>query len=172
MLPTIPIHNIHRRVIRAEPDVLGELIDAIATPDDRLWPVHDTVPLKLEGPVAVGVRGGHGPARYEIVGHQPGRWVRFEFTRPSSLIGFHEFSVQPHPNGSVFQHLLAARLTPGLWLGYPLLLRPLHNSVIELALDHAELAGAGCVDGEPVTFGPYVRMLLRGMSVYQRCLGD
>jgi hypothetical protein len=170
-VPSIPIHNLHRRTIRGDLDTVGALIDAIATPDDRLWPVHDQLPLKLDRGVTVGARGGHGPARYEVVAHQPRRWVRFEFSRPRAIVGFHEFSVQPVPEGAVFQHLMSARLGPALWVGYPVALRPLHNAVIERALDNAELAGTGRLAGDPVQFGRYVRLLLGAMALYQRRFG-
>lgn len=57
--------------------------------------MQDSIPIHIARPLSVGAEGGHGPATYRVVGYQPRRWLRMEFSRPRSLRGFHEFSVQP-----------------------------------------------------------------------------
>lgn len=142
----IPVHNLHRRTIAADLDTVGKVIDSLGGPQDLLWPVHDWLPLRMDGPMELGTAAGHGPARYHIAGYQPARWIRFELFSPGFMHGFHEFSVHPAgPNATILQHLLAMRLSPAGWPIYPTFFRVVHDTVIEMALDRAEKATTGWV---------------------------
>ena len=166
----IAVHNVHTRRIGADIDRVGTLIDTLAGPDDRLWPVHDWMPMRLDGPIALGAIGGHGPARYRVTGYQPGRWVRFGLVGPGFLRGFHEFSV--HPCGSdvtELHHTLAVRLGILGWPIYPLVFKPLHDTVIEQALDRAECDVHGIVVS-PAATSWWFRMLRALMTRYLRIL--
>jgi len=172
-MPTIAVYNAHRRLLDAEADTVGAMIDSIGTTDDLLWPVAESIPIWIQRPLHIGSTGCHGPAAYHVVGHQPRRWIRFEFSRPGCLFGFHEFCVQPASGGGVIlQHLLAVRLRPIGWLFYPLGLKPLHDQVIEKLLDNAELATAGFIRGEPVRFTRGVRLRIATMKAYRTLSRD
>jgi hypothetical protein len=168
----IAVHNVHTRRIGADIDRVGALIDTLAGPDDRLWPVHDWMPMRLDGPLALGIRGSHGPARYRVVGYQPGRWVRFAMLGPGFLRGFHEFSV--HPSGdsgaTELHHTLALKLGVLGWPIYPLVFKPLHDTVIEQALDSAELAVHGSLARPAARTGRWFRVLRALMTRYVRIL--
>src|SRR5687767_10296553 len=90
------IHNVHERTVDGD---AGELIDTLASDDDRLWP-HERWPrMKLDRGLTPGSRGGHGPIRYEVVAYEPGRFVRFRFTGATDIHGEHGFEVVPAGDG-------------------------------------------------------------------------
>ena len=173
LMLTVAVYNAHRRRLNADADTVGAMIDRMGTADDVLWPVAESIPIEIEQPLRIGSVGGHGPATYRVVGYQPGRWIRFEFSRPRCLFGFHEFCVQPESGGGVIlQHLLAVRLRPLGWLLYPLGLKPLHDQVIEKLLDQAELATTGFIHGEPTRFSRGVRVRITAIRFYRMVRRD
>jgi hypothetical protein len=168
-LPTIPVYNAHRRKLLADVDTVGAMVDCIGAEGDQLWPVTDGIPISIERPLRIGSLGGHGPASYRVVGYQPGRWLRMEFSRPRCIIGFHEFTVEPDgAAGSILQHLLAVRLRPFGWLLYPIGLKTLHDQVIEALLDRAELATSVTSTRPPLHFTPAVRARIAVMRLYRQ----
>lgn len=149
--------NLHTRHLNATPEQVGALIDTLASPDDQLWPRDLWPAMRFDRPLAVGATGGHGPVRYHVVGHQPGRSVRFRFTAPRGFDGFHEYTTHEIDGGTELRHLLSIRLRHPAWLTYPLLWKPLHDAVLEDSLDRAEQALHGHV--EHVRWPLYVRTL-------------
>jgi L-amino acid N-acyltransferase YncA len=138
------VRNIHERLLLASPAEVGALIDSLAGPDDRLWPGERWPALRLNGRLAAGATGGHGPIRYSVESYVPGRLVRFRFTRPSGFNGTHSFIVEPAPGGAaLLRHDLEMRATGTAWLSWPVVFRPLHNALIEDALDRASAAVGG-----------------------------
>ncbi|MFJ4189096.1 SRPBCC family protein [Kitasatospora sp. NPDC089509] len=152
--------NVHQRTIPAPESTVGTLLDGLAGPDDRLWPGSAWPRLHLDGPLAVGSSGGHGPIRYRVVGYQPGRWVRFRFSAPRGFDGFHEFTVRPGDGGSVLNHTIAMRLRGPARLAWPLAFRWLHDALVEDSLDRAVRACGGTVDS-PARWSTRVRLLRR-----------
>lgn len=136
--------NIHERTIAAPIDRVGGLIDTPASPGDRLWP-HELWPaMRFDRPLAVGARGGHGPIRYDVAAYEPGRSVRFRFTGPKGFNGFHELVAEPRgPGSTCLRHTLQMRTTGLARLSWPLLYRPLHDALVEDALDKGERS-LGC----------------------------
>jgi hypothetical protein len=115
--------------------------------------------VRFEGPLDVGVSGGHGPVRYVVSHYVPGRWVRFRFTGPKGFEGFHEFSVERlDDHRTVLRNTLVLRPRGVRWLGWLLFFRPLHDAAFQDSLDRAELALTGRV-AHPARRGPYVRLL-------------
>lgn len=155
--------NVHERLLPAKPEAVGELIDSLASADDRLWPIEQWPPMELDGGLTVGSRGGHGPAvRYTVVGYAPGQWVRFAFSGPRGFDGFHEFAVHPADGDrAVLRHTVAMRPRGSARLTWPLMIRWLHDAVLEDCLDRAERALTGNVEN-PARLNGYVRAL-RGL---------
>lgn len=140
----MPVLNIHSRDLPVTYDVAGALIDALATSDDRMWPSELWPPMRLDKALGVGAAGGHGPIRYVVVDYQPGCWARFRFTRPHGFDGFHEFTAEPvDATHTRLTHLTAMRPRRLARLSWPLVYRPLHDALLEDALDNAVHAVTG-----------------------------
>ncbi|MEV5314295.1 MULTISPECIES: SRPBCC family protein [unclassified Streptomyces] len=154
----LTVLNVHERPLPAPPEAVGALIDSLGGEKDRLWPP-EWPPVRFEGPLAVGVSGGHGPVRYVVSHYVPGQWVRFRFTGPKGFEGFHEFSVERlDDHRTVLRNTLVLRPRGVRWLGWLLFFRPLHDAAFRGSLDRAEHALTGRV-ARPVRWGPYVRLL-------------
>ncbi|MFB6440310.1 SRPBCC family protein [Streptomyces sp. NPDC056411] len=156
------VHHVHERVLPVPGAEAGRLIDGLSGAGDRLWPHPDWPPMRLDGPLAPGAAGGHGPVRYTVAAYVPGRWVRFAFRGPRGFDGFHEYTV--HPLGAdrtLLRHTLAMRPRGPARLTWPLVYRHLHDAVLEDSLDRAERACTGTVT-RPARWSRYVR-LLRGL---------
>jgi hypothetical protein len=139
------ICNMHERVVAAPAPAVGALLDGLGGDPDLLWPGNDWPPLRLDGPLASGASGGHGPMRYAVTTYEPGRRVRFGFLPGCALVGYHELRIEPGPPGHcLVRHVLCA--TPSnlyyrvLWC---LVLRWLHDACIEDLLDNAGRVAAG-----------------------------
>ena len=152
--------NIHAREYPVGVEALGALLDGLSSAGDRLWPAHRWPAMRLDGPLLPGARGGHGPIRYTVEAFEPGRCVRFRFTGPKGLIGWHGFDVEPAGAGhSRLRHTVRAELRGAMRLSWPLAFRWLHDAAVEDALDCA--ARALGQDLPPRPFSPAVRLLRR-----------
>ncbi len=156
------VTNVHRRTID-DVDAVADLIDALAGDDDRLWPRDRWPAMRLDRSLQVGAQGGHGPIRYWVDLYDPGRRARFRFERPRGLGGFHEF-VLLHGGGRPAElvHVLEARLTGTARVTWPLLYRPLHDALIEDALDNATRTTKGWA--EQASWSRYVRFLRQALA--------
>ncbi len=168
------ILNVHERAFPATPEAAGALLESLAGPADRLWPGAPSgrwPPMRLDRGLAPGSRGGHGPIRYRVVEHVPGRQVRFAFEQEQlsrGLFGHHWLQVEARPGGTAIRHVIdgEARGAGGL-LRWHLLSRPLHDALLEDALDRAELALTGQVS-RPARWSPYVRLAMRLLGAVRR----
>jgi hypothetical protein len=131
--------NIHERVVDSTVDQVGKLIDTLASPDDLLWPIDRWTPMRFDRPLSVGASGGHGPIGYFVEAYEPGRSIRFRFTKPDGFNGTHRFEAESVAEGKTrLRHVIdmqaAGRALP-VWI---IAIRPLHNALMEDALDRAE----------------------------------
>lgn len=129
------IHNVHERRVDLPPHEIAALLDALGTREDRLWPRDRWPAMRLEGGLQPGATGGHGPIRYDVAAHVPGRLAAFRF-RPEmgGLEGEHRFEV----DGTLLRHVLTGTAR-GRWrILWPLVFEPLHDSVVEDAFDRAQ----------------------------------
>ncbi|WP_305094465.1 SRPBCC family protein [Prescottella sp. R16] len=166
------IRNVHHRMIPADARVVGELLDTLASDDDRLWPCHRWPAMRFTGPLGVGAVGGHGPVRYSCEDYVPGRRVTFRFRRPRGFVGTHGFVVEPvDASRTRLTHRLEIDARGPARIGWPLIWRPLHDALIEDALDRAENAVVPHRHREPRPLSGYVRLLRRcasGRAVHPR----
>jgi hypothetical protein len=155
------IHNQHERTLPAEPATVGRLLDRIAEPCGPLWPARWN-PLVLDGPIAPGTPGGHGPIRYEVTEHVPGVRLAFRFRHSFGCDpnGGHWFEVLPGdaPDQSRLRHTLSADPPLRLRLMWSCVIRPMHDALIEDLLDNAAAETGG---PRTSTWSPWV-ILLRG----------
>ncbi len=155
------VRNFHARSFSVPVDQVSRLVDGLAGSDDALWPTAHWPRMRFDRPLEVGADGGHGPVRYKIAGYVPGEWIRFQFTGSIGLVGFHEISVRPVGiEQAELSNLLVANVQGLGLLRWSLVLRPLHDVVIEEMLDRAEQAATGTVSN-PVQWSPWVRFLRR-----------
>jgi hypothetical protein len=157
------ILNLHERILPATAEQVGALLDGLAGPDDRLWPADrwPGLPLRFDRPLGVGAYGGHGPVRYRVEEYVPGRRVVFRFSERMGLDGTHRFEVDDSQGVVELRHVLAGRTrTAGTAIRWRLVIRPLHDAVLEDLLDRAELATSGTVL-RPARWSWRVRLLRR-----------
>ncbi len=134
------IINIHKRLLNASPDRVGRLIDSLASSNDLLWPIDRWPPMQFDRPLGMGAIGGHGPIRYTVESYQPGHDIRFRFTEPKGFVGTHRFEVEPTADGkTLLRHVIDMQVS-GWALSTWLVIRPLHDALLEDALDRAEIA--------------------------------
>ncbi len=132
------IQNVHERRLPASPEAGGRLIDALASPRDELWPAEQWPAMRLDRPLSVGARGGHGPIRYHVEDYVPGQLVRFRFEAPAGFDGYHEYLILRIAEAdTVLRHSLLMQTTGPARLSWPLLYQPLHDALIEDSLDKA-----------------------------------
>ena len=132
------VRNVHERLLEADGDAVGRLIDSLGSRDDRLWPRNVWPAMRFDRPLGVGAVGGHGPIRYTLVECQPGRLVRFRFDAPRGFAGSHRFERTDVPGGVVLSHVLEMEAVGVARLTWPLVFRPLHDALIEDCLACAQ----------------------------------
>jgi len=155
------IFNRHDRIIPAPPEAVGSVIDSLSGPEDALWPRDVWPPMVLDGALAVGAAGGHGPVRYRVSEFVPGRRAAFQFDNDGLMGGVdgrHFFEVVSRRDRVVIRHDLEGDCGLPMWLKWTLLVKPLHNSLIEDAFDKVESRFCG-TDVKRSHWGPWVRAL-------------
>ncbi|MCJ7726050.1 MAG: SRPBCC family protein [Acidimicrobiia bacterium] len=152
--------SVHQRHLAAPVADLGALIDTLASPDDRLWP-HRTWPaMRFDGPLGVGAAGGHAFVRYHVEDYRPGSSVVFRITGPRGFSGTHRFDAGSDGDGAVLTHTIDGAASLRFAMPWFMVVRPLHDALIEDALDNAEREATGTVAG-PARWSWWVRMLRR-----------
>ena len=154
----MPVRNIHERLLSASAAEAGALVDGLGSSSDPLWPSQRWPAMRFDRSLAVGAVGGHGPIRYVVEAYEPGRLVRFRFTRPAGFRGTHAFLVTPEgAAGARLRHELLMRTEGLARLTWPLVFRPLHDALVEDVLDRAALATGRAPAAPP--WSPWVRLL-------------
>ena len=159
------IMNVHERVIPASEAAIGALIDTLASdPGDRLWPWERWPAQILDRGLTPGSAGGHGPIRYHVIAHDPGRRVRYAFDRifGAPVRGHHGFDVVPGdaPGESTLRHVMLLDVPPRVTLLWRLGVHAMHDAFLEDALDKAERELTGAVR-RPARHSAWVRALRR-----------
>lgn len=133
------VKNIHTRDLLASSSKVGELIDSLASKNDKLWPVDQWPPMLFDRPLGVGAAGGHGSARYVVEEYEQGRYIRFRFTEPRAFVGIHAFDAEEIKPGVVrLRHVIDMRVEGIIWALMIRLTIRLHDALIEDAFDRAE----------------------------------
>ncbi len=155
------VYNVHERRFHASPEAVGRLIDGLSGPDERLWPRDQWPPMELDPALEPGARGGHGPVRYRVAEYFPGRRAAFEFEDnglTEGWDGLHFFETAPRKDGTVLRHVIDVECSFRDWLTWWFTIRPMHNALVEDALDLAQAAVEGPVR-KPARWGLWVRCL-------------
>lgn len=150
--------NVHRRVLAASPADVWARLETLGAPDDLLWPADSWPPVRFDGPLRPGTRGGHGPIRYEVTGLEPGRKLTFRFLAPAGFDGSHAFELLPQTTGGCeLVHTIAMDVRGLARASWPLVFRPLHDALLEDLLDRA--AALTGTMGEWAEWSVWVRVL-------------
>ncbi len=166
------VTNQHQRQLPVPAAVVGQLIDTLAGPGDRLWPTEQWPAMSFDRPLSVGARGGNGPIRYHVDTYTPGELIRFRFEAPAGFDGYHEYvAVRSSPGSTVLRHCLVMRTTGPARLSWPLVFRPLHDALIEDSLDKASRR-VGLKSPEPRQWSWRVRILRAVARRVQRRRGS
>ena len=155
------VYNVHERRLDAEPEVVGALIDNLAGPDEKLWPKGQWPAMEMEPDLRPGACGGHGPVRYRMAEYVPKRRAAFQFEDhglTAGLDGWHFFEVAPRRKGVVLRHVIDVDCGFKDWLRWWFAIRPMHNALLEDALDLAQQEVDGPV-AKPAKWGIWVRCL-------------
>ncbi len=154
--------NVHERIVQGAPAEVWELVETLATSDDKLWPRDPWPKMKLDNGLTVGSRGGHDTVRYHVERIEPGRSVVFRFEPPTGLEGTHTFEVLAAGSATSIRHTISAEPTGTMHVAWPLMVRWLHDALIEDGFDNAEAALSGApVNRSRHSF--YVRQLIRAL---------
>jgi len=133
------ITNIHTREIKAPLPAVGAILDSLASKRDLLWPYEKWDPMILDRPLGVGAMGGHGDIQYFVESYEPGQYVQFRFTAPKGFTGTHCFSLKELNSNTVqIKHEINMRLEGVANFSWPVIIRWLHDALIEDAFDKAE----------------------------------
>lgn len=139
---TMHVLNIHEREIAAPLASVGKLLDSLASDHDALWPRATWPPMHFDRPLGVGAVGGHGPIPYAVDEYRPGLMVQFRFRGPRGFNGFHRFEVSPlgENNTTLLRHTIDMSATGPALFTWPVIIRPLHDALLEDALTQAQVS--------------------------------
>ncbi len=155
--------NVHERVLDGTVEQVGALIDSLASEEDALWPRHVWPAMEFDRQLAVGAAGGHGPIGYFVEEYTPGQSIRFRFTKPTGFNGTHRFELIRTPEGSVaLRHTLDMSVHGSSLITWPLIFRPIHDSVFGDALDKAQASLGQTPEIKP--WSPLVKFLRWALS--------
>jgi len=135
----VKVTNSHSRFYPVAKTVIGDLLDTLASNEDRLWPRRMWPAMKFDRPLSVGANGGHTPIRYFVEKYEAGKLVQFRFTVPRGFNGVHRLEVLPKgTNKTELRHTIEMNTEGASVLSWPILVRPLHNALVEDALTLVE----------------------------------
>ena len=134
--------NVHERRLFTSPEDAWRLIANLGGKHELLWPRHWPA-MRFDRPLGLGAVGGHGPIGYYVEEYAPPQLIRFRFTAPKGVEGYHEFRILPEIGGVRFRHSMRIR-TRGLftwtWL---LAIRPMHDALLQDLMDRASTYSSG-----------------------------
>ena len=138
------MRNVHERLLPVPAERLGAALDDLGSERDVLWPAPSWPVMVLDGPLAVGTPAGHGPIRYTVTGHEPGRSLTFRFVPELGLDGEHRVELLDVDGRSCrLRHTIEGRLHGRMRLAWPVAIRWMHDCVLEQLLDNAERVATG-----------------------------
>ncbi len=135
------IYNVHERSFKVTPKEVGAILDSLSGENDMLWPKDRWPPMRFDSPLGEGATGGHGPIHYHVSEYVPGKRIAFEFEEKGlskEFDGRHYFEIVPHRNFVLLCHVIDIWCDFRTWLRWQILIGPLHDALLEDALDKAE----------------------------------
>jgi hypothetical protein len=160
------IDNKHERSFNVPADSVGDILNTLSSANDKLWPHDKWPPMRLDANLKQGAKGGHGPVRYYVDEYTFSRRAIFRFDGTgltAGLDGRHYFEIIPRHNHNVLRHVVDAECDLRAWLKWKLLVEPIHDALLEDALDRAEQSLEGKIS-RPAHWSPWVRFVRRIMD--------
>ena len=150
--------NIHERELEGNHEQVGALIDSLSSEDDRLWPNHSWPRMKFDRPLSIGANGGHFSIGYFVEEYKPGQSIKFRFTNPKGFNGFHKYEVVMSTQQSLLlRHTIEMTLHGFSFLTWPIIIRPLHDALLEDSLATAQ-ASLGMIP-QIQAWSPWVKLI-------------
>ena len=139
MPTTMKVINIHKRILNQPKAKIADLLETLATKQDRIMPTDKWPAMKLDKGLQVGSKGGHGPIRYTVGQYTPGTSIQFEFTSPKGFNGHHRFEItELEPDKTELRHTIDMKTSGTGILKWALAVRWLHDALLEDAFDKVE----------------------------------
>ncbi len=154
------VTNIHQRTLNAPIENLAPLIDQLASSQDVFWPLERWPAMQFDRPLMVGAVGGHGSMiGYVVESYQPGREILFRFTAPEGIVGMHKLTLEALLDGKTqIKHVIEAQLEGKMVWMWPVVIRFLHDALVEDGMDKAEAWFERRI-WKPRAFSPWVKTL-------------
>ena len=131
--------NIHRRIINQPKVKIAELLNTLASENDRLLATDKWPRMKLDKGLQVDSKGSHGSIRYTIQAYYTGELIEFKFSKPKGFIGTHKFEIiELGNNRTEIKHTIDMTTSAKATLMWSLIIRWLHDAYIEDAFDKVE----------------------------------
>lgn len=138
-IDTMNILNIHERQFPVQASELGTLIDALASDHDALWPKEVWPRIRFDRALDVGATGGHGAIGYIVEEYRPSQIVKFRFLSPRGFEGVHWLEViEDGENNAILRHTINMQTNGLALLLWLIVIRPLHDALLEDALAKAQ----------------------------------
>jgi len=138
-ISTMKVINVHHRVIHQPTSTVAELFNTLASKNDLMLATDKWPAMKLDNGLAVGSKGGHGPIRYTVEAYSLGEFIQFRFSKPRGFHGFHRFDIVPRDTQTTeIRHVIDMNTSGLALLTWPLVIRWLHDALIEDAFDKTE----------------------------------
>jgi hypothetical protein len=154
------ITNKHTRTIDKPINEVADLMSSLSSNNDQLWPHEKWAPMKLDRELSEGATGGHGPIRYVVTEYKPGKKINFKFLAPSSFQGNHWFEIEEkEEKRTEITHTINMNVSGSAILPWIMIIRPMHDALIEDSFDKAELNLGLTIQRKK--WSPWVRFLKR-----------
>jgi hypothetical protein len=114
--------------------------------------------MKLDGSLAIGAQGGHGPIRYVVQEYDSNKFIKFRFLAPKGFCGTHSFEIISRGvEMTELKHTVEMEAKGSAHIVWPFIIRPLHNALVEDAL--AKVSQELGLQTRSVSWPPGVRFL-------------
>ena len=131
--------NSHKRIINQPIEKVSKLFKSLATNEDHIWPSNNWPEMRFNEGLKIGNRGGHGRIRYTIIAFEPGKHIKFEFSKPDGFNGTHELNLNViSEDASEISHLIKMNTNYKASFLWVFVIRWLHDALIEEAFDNLE----------------------------------
>ncbi|KGL63697.1 hypothetical protein PHEL85_0736 [Polaribacter sp. Hel1_85] len=111
----------------------------LSTENEQIWPKEKWPEMKFKNGIKIGEKGGHGAIRYSVEKYNPNKIIQFKFLKPIGFNGVHKFEINELSiTKTEIKHTIDMNTKGKATLIWLLLIRPLHNALIEDAFDKVE----------------------------------